>query len=116
MGEFRRALKNTAPTSGTLIIYNHMGRDQYIIVNGEQHLVLADASLKLQVSVGTVSTRLPNQKSVNWTVGAPEYQQAIRIHPETTPSNSVRWTNSAPLTLDPIYIDPWGLHTYIVYP
>jgi hypothetical protein len=103
------AIRRTIPMDGSLFIRNEMGSDQDVLVDGEQHRVLAGATLRLKVPVGTVSTRLPGQDSVNWHVGLPEYEQRVVIRPRRTASRSTQWIPVVP----PIYVDPWFWDGYV---
>ncbi len=80
--EVRNAVEQSIHKQGTLTIVNEMGISQDIIVNRIQHHVLAGATLNLTVPVGTVSTQLPGQKVVNWTIGVPNYRQSVSIKPQ----------------------------------
>lgn len=77
--EFRTAIKKAQPTTGTLVIRNTLPYDQAIIVNGEQHTVVAQAYLTIRLPVGNVETRIPGGQNVNWFIGAPEFTQRIRL-------------------------------------
>jgi len=80
--EVRNAVEQSIRKQGTLTIVNEMGISQDIIVNRTQHHVHPGATLNLTVPVGTVSTQLPGQKVVNWTIGVPNYRQSVSIKPQ----------------------------------
>jgi len=79
--EVRNAVEQSIRSQGTLTIVNEMGTAQDIIVNRIQQHVHAGATLNLTVPVGTVSTQLPGQDVVNWTIGVPNYRQSVSIKP-----------------------------------
>ena len=111
--EVREAVERSIRQQGTLSIENEMGTVQDILVNRVQYHVHAGATLNLTVPVGTVSTQLPGQRIVNWTIGVPNYRQSISIKPRYTaarvPSGSSTWVSQ------PIYYnDPWW-GGYVIY-
>jgi hypothetical protein len=111
--EVREAVERSIRQQGTLSIENKMGTVQDILVNRVQYHVHAGATLNLTVPVGTVSTQLPGQRIVNWTIGVPNYRQSISIKPRYTaarvPSGSSTWVSQ------PIYYnDPWW-GGYVIY-
>ncbi len=111
--EVREAVERSIRRQGTLSIENKMGTVQDILVNRVQYHVHAGATLNLTVPVGTVSTQLPGQRIVNWTIGVPNYRQSISIKPRYTaarvPSGSSTWVSQ------PIYYnDPWW-GGYVIY-
>jgi hypothetical protein len=127
--EFGDAVHTTLRRSGTLVVSNRMATDQYLIVNGTQHRVLAGARLEIAVPTGTVSTRLPGQEIVNWTVAAPTYSQGIDISPKYTalrpPSPAATLPGSPPAyetpptfetpptyVAPPTYVSPWPMFVY----
>ncbi len=111
--EVREAVERSIRRQGTLSIENKMGTVQDILVNRVQFRVHAGATLNLTVPVGTVSTQLPGQRIVNWTIGVPNYLQSISIKPRYTaarvPIDSSTWASQ------PIYYnDPWW-GGYVIY-
>ena len=111
--EVREAVERSIRRQGTLSIENKMGTVQDILVNRVQYHVHAGATLNLTVPVGTVSTQLPGQRIVNWTIGVPNYRQSISIKPRYTaarvPIDSSTWVSQ------PIYYnDPWW-GGYVIY-
>ncbi len=117
--EVREAVERSIRKQGTLSIENKMGTVQDILVNRVQYHVHAGATLNLTVPVGTVSTQLPGQKIVNWTIGVPNYRQSISIKPRYTaarvPSVSSTWVSQPIYYETPIYYnDPWW-GGYVIY-
>ena len=110
--EVREAVERSIRQQGTLSIENKMGTVQDILVNRVQYHVHAGATLNLTVPVGTVSTQLPGQRIVNWTIGVPNYRQSISIKPRYTaarvPSYSSTWVSQPIYYETPVYYnDPW---------
>jgi len=121
--EVRKAVEQSIRTEGTFSIVNEMGTVQDIVVNHIQHRVQPGATLNLTVPVGTVTTRLPGQELVNWTIGVPNYKQSVSIKPRYTaarvplgsPSSSQQLYYGGPVYDAPIYVnDPW-LGNYFIY-
>ena len=117
--EVREAVERSIRKQGTLSIENKMGTVQDILVNRVQYHVHAGATLNLTVPVGTVSTQLPGQRIVNWTIGVPNYRQSIRIKPRYTaarvPIDSSTWVSQPIYYETPIYYnDPWW-GGYVIY-
>lgn len=117
--EVREAVERSIRKQGTLSIENKMGTVQDILVNRVQYHVHAGATLNLTVPVGTVSTQLPGQRIVNWTIGVPNYRQSISIKPRYTAARvSSDWSTwvSQPIYYEtPIYYnDPWW-GGYVIY-
>lgn len=117
--EVREAVERSIHQQGTLLIENKMGTVQDILVNRVQYRVHAGATLNLTVPVGTVSTQLPGQRIVNWTIGVPNYRQSISIKPRYTaarvPINSSTWVSQPFYYETPIYYnDPWR-GGYVIY-
>jgi hypothetical protein len=78
--EFNRALTSTVPEKADFLIRNRTNHDEWVVVNGEQHLVLAGAELPLKVAPGTVITRLRHQQQpLAMYVGFPKYFQSVDI-------------------------------------
>lgn len=78
--EFNRALTSTVPEKADFLIRNRTNHDEWVVVNGEQHLVLAGAELPLKVAPGTVTTRLRHQQQpLAMFVGFPKYFQSVDI-------------------------------------
>ncbi len=115
--EVRDAVERSIRRQGTLSIENQMGTVQDILVNRVQYHVHAGATLNLTVPVGTVSTQLPGQRIVNWTIGVPNYRQSISIKPRYTaarvPSSSSTWVSQPIYYETPIYDPWWG--GYVIY-
>ena len=80
--EFQDLINRSTPKQGKLTVTNKMSTGQYIFINRERHFLTAGTTETFQVGSGTVSTQLPGQKVVNWTIGAPKYQQYVNIVPE----------------------------------
>ncbi|MCH8841208.1 MAG: methyl-accepting chemotaxis protein [Planctomycetes bacterium] len=117
--EVREAVERSIRKQGTLSIENKMGTVQDILVNRVQYHVHAGATLNLTVPVGTVSTQLPGQKIVNWTIGVPNYRQSISIKPRYTAARvssvSSTWVSQPIYYETPIYYnDPWW-GGYVIY-
>ena len=117
--EVREAVERSIRQQGTLSIENKMGTAQDILVNRVQYRVHAGATLNLTVPVGTVSTQLPGQRIVNWTIGVPNYLQSISINPRYTaarvPIDSSTWVSQPIYYETPIYYnDPWR-GGYVIY-
>ena len=116
--EVQRAVEQSIRSEGTLSIVNEMGTSQDIIVNHIQHHVHAGATLNLTVPVGTVSTQLPGQDIVNWTIGVPNYRQSVSIKPRRytaarVPFDSQRsdsWISQPIYYETPIYHNGHFLH------
>jgi len=133
--QLSRAVEESLRRSGTFKIENQMGYDQHILVNRVQYRVLAGGTLNLDVPIGTVTTQLPGQKIVNWTITAPDYNETIQIIPTHTTYRPVAPPASPIDVAPPAYVvppwnvspswyyDPWFLtdytytdYGYVVYP
>lgn len=118
-----RAVNESIHTSGEVIVTNHMGSWQTIVVNGQYRSIAPTTSSIFKVPVGTVTTQLPGYESAkNWTVGAPNYKQHINIRPRHStyygPSNGNSHITysvpaqsyvvpSVPVYYNTWYYDPW---------
>jgi hypothetical protein len=94
--ELSRALSSTVPAEGDFVIFNRTNHDEYIIVNGKEHLVTAGAELSLKVRPGTVAVRLRHQRQpLAMHVGFPNYYQSVDIKDVPAPpvynTQSVYW-------------------------
>lgn len=96
--EIAEAIKRTVPTRGNLVVRNLTSQDEYIVVNGRQHLVLAGATLGLDVAPGTVTARLRHQQQpLALHVGFPNYNQSVDIK-----NRASNWETSQPAYAMPI--------------
>jgi hypothetical protein len=78
--EFKKAIKATAPTGGTLYVRNLSGVDKWLVVNGKQELVMAGITRGIPVQLGMVTTRLHGENvTKSWFVGMPSYEYSIDI-------------------------------------
>jgi hypothetical protein len=77
-----QAVRDSMPQRGTLRVNNQMATGQYLLVNGRQEYIPAFTTTAIDVAVGTVTTELVGYEGPkNWTVGPPNYVQAIDIKP-----------------------------------
>jgi len=94
------------PKTGKVVVTNRMNSTQSIEINGRWYALQANQMLTMKdVPVGNVITRLPGQPSRNWYLGAPEYQQRIKIAPD----------QNAMVPVQPVQpVIPWGgwVNTY----
>jgi hypothetical protein len=96
--EIAEAIKRTVPPRGNLVVRNLTNQDEWIIVSGRQHLVLAGAELNLEVAPGTVTTRLRHQQQpLTFHIGFPNYSQSVDIK-----SRANNWVSSQPEYATPI--------------
>ena len=105
--QFRRLVDDTTPETGTLVVTNKMEKGQYLMVNRREYYFRPGETRRLAVNVGNVSTRLPGQRTVNWTIARPTYEQRLEISPElaarTLGSSTVYY--SRPIyNADPVYV------------
>jgi TolA-binding protein len=86
---------------GVLRVTNRMATDQRISVyHGgawRDYGVAPGETEVIEVEAGTVSTRLPSQPIVNWTVAGPDYRQSIEIAPEVVPQPMTAYYAPLPL-------------------
>jgi len=131
--QVQRAVNRSLRKQGTVAIHNKMGADQDLLVNGVQYHILAGGTLNLDVAAGTVTTRLPGQDIVNWTISPPGYSQSIDIVPK---HRTLRPVSSSPVTTTvmmapmvetpiaetplyvapPVYMDPLPVAPLFFYP
>lgn len=121
--EMQKAVHGSLNKTGEVLIQNKMATEQRITVNQKEYVIGAGETLKLEVPVGTVTTQLPGQELMNWSVTPPEYKQTIDIVPESQsrvtafrpsePSAPVT-TYYAPDVDVPVYTPP--VETYYVEP
>ena len=99
--EMVKAVHDSIHKQGTFKVVNRTSSYQRIYVNRKEYGVNARDTLTLEETpVGTVTTQLPGQRLENWTLGAPDYKEAIEIVPPSTPTTTVQ----RPLT--PVYSSP----------
>jgi len=84
-----RAVHASLKTTGTFQIVNKTVSHQWIFVNRTERFLRPNETLVLEVPVGTVTTQLPGQDLVNWTVTAPDYSQSVDIVPLPTPTRTI---------------------------
>jgi hypothetical protein len=77
---FRQTVKDTAPRYGTVFIRNLLPDHQDVRINGEWKRMYPGQEWRKRVERGTVTTQLGGQKPSYWTIGAPDYYQALDIH------------------------------------
>ena len=77
--EVNNAIERTRPTEGTLVIRNPLAHDQTVVVNSQQHVVVAGATLQLKLPLGNVVTHVPGGGTYHWFLGAPQYEVYIRL-------------------------------------
>jgi uncharacterized coiled-coil protein SlyX len=90
--EMDAAVHATLKTRGEFHIVNKMSSPQWISVNRVEHLLQAGEEKTLEVPVGTVTTQLPGQELVNWTlahVGNGVYSEGIEIVPSRAPTRTI---------------------------
>jgi hypothetical protein len=84
-----KAVHASLKATGKFEIVNKTISHQWIFVNRTERFLRPNETIILEVPVGTVTTQLPGQELVNWTVAAPEYSQSIEIVPLPTPTRTV---------------------------
>lgn len=82
--EFRKAIAETSPKFGMLIINNRMNRGEWIKVNGTNRYIAANDTEYFDVKPGTVTTELWGEQAKNWLIGLPNYRQSIDINDRGT--------------------------------
>jgi uncharacterized coiled-coil protein SlyX len=75
------AVNRSLKTRGTFRIANKTPTHQWIAVNRTEYVVRPSEELLLDAPVGTVTTQLPGQELMNWTLAAPGYYESIDIVP-----------------------------------
>jgi hypothetical protein len=102
--ELANAVHDVIRQRGTLRVENRSGIEHRLLINGSEHRIPALRIVEIDVPVGTLTTELVGYEAPkNWTVGPPNYQQAITITPRPTPAVYVE----APVMVDsPAFIGP----------
>jgi hypothetical protein len=84
--QVKRAMDSTVPESAKFVVINTTNHDEWIVINGEQHMVMAGATLRLDVKPGTVTSRLRNEQQPQATfVGFPNYYQRVELKDRPLP-------------------------------
>lgn len=92
--QVKQAMNSTVPETGKFVVINTTNHDEWIVVNGTQHLVLAGATLPLDVKPGTVTSRLRHeQQPMALYVGFPNYYQRVELKDRPLPQSG--WVAAA---------------------
>jgi hypothetical protein len=83
--DMEKAVHRSLRPTGMLHVNNKTISHQWIFINRSEHMLRSGEQLAIEVPVGTVTTQLPGQELVNWTLSAPEYTESIDIVPAETP-------------------------------
>jgi hypothetical protein len=100
--EIRRAIQGAAPEEGSLVVNNRMSTDQFLLVDGDGYRIPAGTTRRISVGRGTISTNLPGQERVLWTIAGPDFEQSIDIRPRQTHAMAT----SAPVVATAVFVDP----------
>jgi hypothetical protein len=99
------AVHRSLKTMGKFHIVNKTNSHQWIWVNRREEFLRPGEPITIDVPVGTVTTQLPGQGIVNWTLahtGKGEYSESIEIVPSHTPARRIV---GAPMYMEtPVYI------------
>jgi len=80
--QVQQAVERSIRPEGKLIVNNKMETPQEVIVDRERYVIHPGEHKTWTVRAGTVSTRLPGQELVTWTIGpANKYRQSVDIVP-----------------------------------
>lgn len=83
------AVNGSLKQRGTFRIANKTPTLQRIAVNLTEYMVRPAEELLLEAPVGTVTTQLPGQELMNWTLAAPSYYESIDIVPTAAPTRTL---------------------------
>ncbi len=98
--EMKTVVNRSIPKNGTLRITNRSSWHREIWINEKYALrIQAGATEEVTVPAGTVTTRLPGQNLVTWTVGPPTNLQAIDIIDRQPSSSTVTYRWTQPVTV-----------------
>jgi hypothetical protein len=89
--ELQQAVHVALPKKGLFRIVNKMSTAQWIYVNLAGHYLQPGEVKTLELPLGTVTTQLPGQEIVNWTLahkGDGVYAESIDIVPTPTPTRT----------------------------
>jgi len=102
--EMTDAVHETMRQQGTVRIRNEMGTTSTLLVNRQQYSIAPYAILDIAVPVGTLTTELVGYEAPkNWTIGPPNYTQAIDIRPSDNP---VVVVEPSPVVYPPLVVGP----------
>lgn len=106
--EFRQevsdAVHETMRQQGTLRVRSEMSTGTNMLVNGRTYYIPPYATIEIPVPVGTLTTELPGYEAPkNWTIGPPNYTQAIDIRPKSSPLVIVE---PPPIVYAPVVVGP----------
>ena len=117
------AVHRSLRTTGKITITNKMASYQEVQVNRNMIGIGAGETREIvELPVGTVTVRLAGQKTTNWTIGAPDYEENIDIVPTTRWSVSKVLPPVAPLAPavptanGPLYITPHSSYYFPAQP
>jgi hypothetical protein len=91
--ELRRAITETAPTRGIVIIRNKTNSNQAVAVNDTTYDVLANSERQVDVPYGPFQVRTSNDRTLNWDFSYPNTTAVVNIVIKTRPITTV----SAPM-------------------
>jgi len=83
--DMEAAVNRSLKTEGVFRIVNKTPTHQWISVNRTEYFLQPGETLTLRAPVGTVTTRLPGQELMNWTLAAPNNSESIDIVPTIAP-------------------------------
>ena len=122
--EMQKAVHSSLRNTGEVLVRNKMATQQQIKINQNDYVIDAGETLKLEVPVGTLTSRLPGQELMTWSITPPEYKQTIDIVPKSqTTVTAYRPADAAapvttyyspPVAEVPVYTAP--VETYYVEP
>jgi hypothetical protein len=107
------AVQNEMPKQGLFHVENTTDVDRTIEINRTSFTIPSQQARSFRVAVGTVTTQLPGEPLMTWSVAAPTYDQRIQIVPKAIPT-----TVSRPITSDSVptaYPPAYGSE-YLYYP
>jgi hypothetical protein len=82
--ELRRAMIESSPKTGTVIIRNTMNTDEPVAINGKTYDVLAKTEREVAVPYGDFRVKVRNKPCQTRSFSFPKTETVVTIVPETT--------------------------------
>ena len=83
-------VRSGLPREGLLHVTNTTDIDRTIGINRQDFVIPAGQARSFRVAAGTVTTQLPGEQMMTWTVAPPSYEQRIQIVPKSQRTTTAR--------------------------
>jgi hypothetical protein len=94
--ELRRAIEESAPQTGRVIIRNTMNTDQPVAINGTTYDVLANSEREVSVPYGDFRVKVRNKPCQTRSFSFPRSEAVVTVVPEQATTTTVHTVGSAP--------------------